>query len=206
MITVGLGNNWRKDIPDDFVDSNERPDRYLSVESRLTALQSWVQHQIALEADPNSILVFSGGKTNQDVPYSEAEAMLIYLEEQGIHIGENLLIDEDSLNTPENARNVFDLLEANHHPTDSDITVVSSPYHTRRVLQTFKKMFRDATIRTVDSTEPIEGETKRNDFARKIEQSLDWRKKAIVDEMLRLIGLIDTQDSLIRLLTRRRGK
>ncbi len=202
-IIIGLGNNWRQELPVPC----PRSDRCLSLESRLTAFQAGVQYKIALVTDPNSILILSGGRTNTNIVDSEASAMLQYLKHMNLVTGEErILLEESSLNTPENSDNVHELLVKNNIDIDSELTIVSSPFHVPRALQAFRKRFTNAALLGIASTTPIADNHHRNAYAKKKQLSRDWYIKTTIDTLLRLIGTFDTNDNIVRFLTRQRGK
>ena len=206
--TIALGNNWRNEGPEG-VNPSERPDRFLSIESRLTAERAWEQYQAYREANRNALLVLTGGRTNEQVPCSEAVAMKEYLRRKGMDVdNENIILEEESLNTPENATNTRELLEARNDESDKHITVVTSPYHLKRARSTFMNEFPDSLVYGVESTSLQAGKTAtdRDEFAAQITSSWDWRKKYCIDLGIRLISMIDRKGRIIKMLTKNRGQ
>lgn len=205
---IALGNNWRPHLPNKAV-CTERPDRCLSIESRLTAMQAWVQYTTAKKIDTQSMLLFTGGKTNANVPHSEAAAMVKYLQRKGCDVDEeHILREEESLSTIENAENTKLLLHEINRDIDEKITLVTSPYHLHRATCVFRRQFADSIICGVESTRPMNDEkmTKRNVFSQKKERSWDWHMKHSIDQCLRLITLIDPKGYILNTLTNHRGK
>lgn len=113
----------------------------LRIDGSLTDLAvERVDHAIEIFDSTNISLLFSGGKT----PYGiEAETMSIYARELG-H-GGKVLIEDKSTSTYENARFSDRLLDERDEEVNSIILVTSS-FHSRRALATFKKQMPERTI------------------------------------------------------------
>lgn len=85
----------------------------------------------AADAFPETILVCSGGATGRNNPdqHTEAGLMRDYLvKDCGIDAA-RIFIDEQALNTAENAINTFDILRSQNIAT---MTIITSAYHQRR--------------------------------------------------------------------------
>lgn len=80
---------------------------------------------------PKAILVCSGGATGENNPMQHTEAGLMkgYLVDRCGIAPERIIIDENAMNTVENAVNTFDILRENGIRT---MTIITSAYHQRR--------------------------------------------------------------------------
>lgn len=76
---------------------------------------------------PNAYVCVTGGPTADNTDDTEAGQMSRWLMDKGLEPG-RILVEDRSLSTTDNARNVFNLLQANVPQVDS-IAVVSSDYH-----------------------------------------------------------------------------
>lgn len=76
---------------------------------------------------PNAYVCVTGGATADNTRDTEAGQMSRWLMEKGLEPG-RILVEDRSLSTTENARNVYSLLQ-NGYPQVSSIAVVSSDYH-----------------------------------------------------------------------------
>ena len=95
-------------------------------------------------------LIFSGAAEDKDGP-SNAAAMRLDAISQGVP-AEDILIEEMSENTRQNAERTRDLLKSH---SISDIILVTSGYHMRRAMLEFTALTRDdnVTIRTVPTND-----------------------------------------------------
>lgn len=84
-----------------------------------------------LEAHPDMTVVVTGGK-GDDEHMSEAQCMYNYLTEHGVN-GENILMEDQSRNTWQNANYTLDLLARNGYDIAEDVLLVSSGFHLSRI-------------------------------------------------------------------------
>lgn len=91
-------------------------------------------------------LVFSGASADPD-SISNAEAMRQIAIDNGIPDG-HIYLDENSRDTRENAQNVVEIL---HRLNASNVILVSSPYHLRRVKMNFMSVDNQISYRTMAS-------------------------------------------------------
>lgn len=84
-----------------------------------------------LEDHPDMTVVVTGGK-GDDEHMSEAQCMYNYLTEHGVN-GENILMEDQSRNTWQNANYTLDLLARNGYDIAEDVLLVSSGFHLSRI-------------------------------------------------------------------------
>ncbi len=102
--------------------------------------QERVDYAVELHKESNLPLLFSGGETPSGV---EAVVMNNYAKTQG-YMGLDH-IEASSHSTYENAQFTGALLDQGRFP-DSTIQLITSPYHSRRALATFRKLLPDRRV------------------------------------------------------------
>lgn len=95
------------------------------LQDRLDTALDW------LEDHPDTTVVVSGGQGESE-PSTEARAMADYLMEKGWP-EEQILLEEQSVNTEQNLYYSLDLLEVEGYDVTADVVVVSNGFHLARV-------------------------------------------------------------------------
>lgn len=93
-------------------------------------------------------LILSGAQ--KEGPTSNAFAMHLEASRSGVP-DDAVLLEEKAINTFENALYVKDIVTSNGFKS---LILVSSPYHQRRVYETFRSVFRGSGIRLQNSPSP----------------------------------------------------
>ncbi len=126
-----LGRNWRE-YPSGK--QSEEFKLHLSVESKMSTVAAGEMFKQGLV----SKIIFSGGKTAGQAYPSEASAMAEYLKKKYPQVPEEaIVLEEVSIDTPENAERVAGLLA--EHPELKTIALLTGGIHLARAQTLFKE-------------------------------------------------------------------
>ena len=153
----------------------------LTLESKMTALAAGELYKRHMSGK----IIFAGGKTSGDNHNSEAKDMASYLRKHRPDIPQSdIILEENSIDTLENARNVRPILETHKF---SNLTLITLNYHIPRA----ERIFAENGIPTFPySTELLIGEISchHSHFAKKYMSSLRRKLKVAKESLVRAIG------------------